>query len=40
MEAVGIWIGEHDRGDGGHDGVFMSLVDAMAELEIASATNS
>ena len=37
---VGIWIGEHDRGDGGHDGVFMSLVDAMAELEIASATNS
>ena len=37
---VGIWIGEHINDDGTHNGVFISLVDVMAQLEIDSAANS
>jgi streptogrisin B len=37
---VGIWIGDHTNPDGTHNGVFISLVDVMAQLEIDSATNS
>jgi hypothetical protein len=37
---VGIWIGEQTRADGTRNGVFISLVDAMAQLEIDSATHT
>jgi len=33
---VGIWIGEQTSADGTRDGVFISLLDAMAQLEIDS----
>jgi hypothetical protein len=37
---VGIWLGEHDNGRGGHNGRFYPLTHAMVELAVGSGANN